>query len=969
MSGFQKFRGDPENKLFYILNGFTGGLNTEFSDDASSDMDFDSLINFDVDKLGTLNKRNGFGQNKAAVELLKKCFDTYRPNYFPDPDKYHIMYVKLLRNDNNCFRNLLGFDNYKDYQKQYGFQNNTFELLIITDDPYMTGVEARSMAWYVRCKLPELNKENPELDTLEVVSYNRDLACNFNHDRKLMNINTIEYYDDIWFTDNEVGLVRFDRSATINSSLDLALAFHYTGDIGTFIYTDDPDNGPYYSVENEAYKPSGTEFTVSNLGVNLLSDNPLTDIAINRTSIESIQGVFVGTTDGKIITDRVISNSEPFLLYIIYTGASGFTITAKSGDSDIGLEIEEQSSLSSANIKVYKISFKTSPSNELELKIMKNDATLDPMYAYYNIGQLNPDMEVVKHLNIGKFGMTLMGSRAVFYAEDTIYFSDINIFNYIPANNYLKVPIEPTDKITKICYFKGVYIIFTKEKIFKMVGDFGTSSFALEPVSTSIGCHAGNTVVPIEDTLYFISPRGLYSLKSSTFIEGMQNLKEMDLKVKRLTSDFTRYDPNYNSLTYRYNGVSEHAYAIRYKDKYMLFYNNDVNDKNYPSENDLDVLVYQYDTNTYTTYRFAEKPRFLFMIDGNLQAITTGKEAVEGSLNLVHLYELNETIVFNIDTNAVKVPTIDFTLDNGIWFEFTGKFATNNYHSTILELKSKNNNKSINIVVDTNKIGIEIKNKGIVTSKVLTEVKNIDLEHSYDIFYMLSEDGRWNAGIHIDGNVAIYDTFDKNILTDVVYTTNHIGASYSYDSDKNIHWYRNKLEGEISYLSINNLEQTYTKKLSVSEFGISSTDFGKPIYVELETKGINMNYPQHLKKLKHIFVKMIGGYYYNEFFFELYGDNYLVNNPKKYYTELDEDGTIVYEYDEEKALEVDEITSMLGTFRLNETRLGEGNYRTKKLVIPSKAKNFKCKVYGESSDYLSLESFGFVCKLGKVKES
>ena len=338
-------------------------------------MDFDSLINFDVDKLGTLNKRNGFGQNKAAVELLKKCFDTYRPNYFPDPEEYHIMYIKLLRNDNNCFRNLLGFDNYKDYQRQYGFQNNTFELLIITDDPHMTGVEARSMAWYVRCKLPELNKENPELDTLEAVSYNRDLACNFNYDRKLMNINTIEYYDDIWFTDNEVGLVRFDRSATINSSLDLALAFHYTGDIGNFIYTDDPDNGPYYSIENEAYKPSGTEFTVSNLGVNLLSDNPLTDIAINRTSIESIQGVFVGTTDGKIITDRVISNSEPFLLYIIYTGASGFTITAKSGDSDIGLEIEEQSSLSSANIKVYKISFKTSPGNELELKIVKNGAT------------------------------------------------------------------------------------------------------------------------------------------------------------------------------------------------------------------------------------------------------------------------------------------------------------------------------------------------------------------------------------------------------------------------------------------------------------------------------------------------------------------------------------------------------------------------------------------------------------------
>ena len=50
MGSYQKFRGDPENKLFYILNGFMGGINTEFSDDASSDTDFDSIVNFDVDE-------------------------------------------------------------------------------------------------------------------------------------------------------------------------------------------------------------------------------------------------------------------------------------------------------------------------------------------------------------------------------------------------------------------------------------------------------------------------------------------------------------------------------------------------------------------------------------------------------------------------------------------------------------------------------------------------------------------------------------------------------------------------------------------------------------------------------------------------------------------------------------------------------------------------------------------------------
>ena len=54
--------------------------------------------------------------------------------------------------------------------------------------------------------------------------------------------------------------------------------------------------------------------------------------------------------------------------------------------------------------------------------------------------------------------------------------------------------------------------------------------------------------------------------------------------------------------------------------------------------------------------------------------------------------------------------------------------------------------------------------------------------------------------------------------------------------------------------------------------------------------------------------------------------------------------------------------------RLGDTRLGEGNYQTIKMVVPSKGKNFKVKMYGKNKDYMSLESFGFVSKLGKVKQ-
>lgn len=49
MGAYQKFKGDPETKLFYLLDNFMGGINTEFSDDSSNDTDFESIINFDMD--------------------------------------------------------------------------------------------------------------------------------------------------------------------------------------------------------------------------------------------------------------------------------------------------------------------------------------------------------------------------------------------------------------------------------------------------------------------------------------------------------------------------------------------------------------------------------------------------------------------------------------------------------------------------------------------------------------------------------------------------------------------------------------------------------------------------------------------------------------------------------------------------------------------------------------------------------
>ena len=70
MGKYQTYKGNPENKLFYIIEGLIGGINTDFSDDTSSDNEFKSIVNFTMDKRGSLYKRMGFGKLSALSEIF-----------------------------------------------------------------------------------------------------------------------------------------------------------------------------------------------------------------------------------------------------------------------------------------------------------------------------------------------------------------------------------------------------------------------------------------------------------------------------------------------------------------------------------------------------------------------------------------------------------------------------------------------------------------------------------------------------------------------------------------------------------------------------------------------------------------------------------------------------------------------------------------------------------------------------------
>jgi len=1463
MGKYQRYKGDAENKLFYLIDQLVGGINTDFSDDSSPDNEFKSIVNFTMDKRGSLYKRMGFGKLTAVSQIFAKFHDTpevkNKTEANPNPEDYNdnVVYIKMLRNDNNCFRNLSAFTGekaYRKYQALYGDQNNVFKMLIITTN----NESNKSKYWLYTCKLKPLeydeHGEPTEIETIQLTESVAELPVIFKWDRNLTNIDTIEFFDKIYFTDNDKGIVCFDRKTDTFS--------YYGAAIG--------------NTANQAYKPSPME--IRKVGFNILGDDPLHWVDYQGLSTDSIQGVYLTTTDGKPTT--VIPNTGSFKLNILYTGTdNGFDIVFKEGETERSANVTVDGTTSATGLKVYDVVFTTVPTSNVEIKITKTGASINDYYDYYDVGAVDQEVKAVSHLNIGDYGMIEMYNRAVYFKDDTIWFSEINNFHYVPNYNYVSLPIEPTDKITKIIYFRNVYVIFTKFRIYKMSNAFGDANFQVVPLNLSIGCHAPHTIVPIENVLYFASPRGIYQLISSAAYGNsansltFENVKEIDTKVKSLTSNVTMYLGELTDPAVRYSGISEHSYAIRYKDKYMLFFNTAFEQGDIAALQNLDVLVYNYDMKAFSEMRFTEKPTFMFMLDGAIEAYCTvpqkeeysveetlleydfsnvtgdtvedesgnGYDAktfgsmiikpgigitLDGNNNYVKtgvinsnynlkngfkvsmktnissftdafLYNLKQAVAtgqatpqtFTISTGwsqgykadlicntepnnndrtvkvyytlryyrdstnrnasqngtfslkdtttgATLIPSTSFSYNLGSSLSRdvkTGNFTINqgdgqyrhnwkldvsSYYPTYSTRREKGSNTSFDVtrnsqfgdalgiritgtceatdtgcrvtytpyahlasgtslyigaralwawingnehyhetpsisssggtkdisagtqtqdisydgsptvsvdarwnlratfagvyrenvdidafsiqlpvsrnVTDTNwnpfsvtgtllvelnqMLNLSYKNLAIginnehslkvicnseyqeVSVDVVNNNKSIVGSHTIRVEYVKTQD--YLVSIYLDNALFGTATIPENCIVNSNRDASIIGSgivgdidyfqlqlidnryiiNYDFDNGKGtyvtdksgnnltgsivgtVDWIVEegiKFDGSTCYVAIpiissnvpfsngysiefeskftnisqiskiidlagdyntgslgdlkcsincgkidgtNNLvfesygiskKRTnivssninllekhkwkydvrdngknydltlycddiivaedsfnyggisnvirrsnfigksnrpgdslfagilYNLKITINyspnpapiyendvfEYDTTYDEFGKDMEIELETKGINLQYPLHKKKLKNIFVKGLGGYSYKEFFCELYVDGHRVNDPYNYRYSIDETtGQVIYDYTENKDLSFDEKISLLGNMRLDKTKLGESTYQTKKLIIPSKGKNFALKIYGMSSDYLSIESFGFVCKLGKVKE-
>lgn len=172
----------------------------------------------------------------------------------------------------------------------------------------------------------------------------------------------------------------------------------------------------------------------------------------------------------------------------------------------------------------------------------------------------NSEPIVIETIDFKTMKGIIINDKLVLYTHNTIIWSDDfstrrdessstpveQSFSYFPNHNWASLPLAYNDSIQKIAYYRGSWIIFTKESIYRMNGEFTADEMEIVLINDSIGCIAPGSVRGINNTLIFLTEDGLYALRQNYYQEGLENV----IKIDDLIKGVIPYGTNYESIVH-----------------------------------------------------------------------------------------------------------------------------------------------------------------------------------------------------------------------------------------------------------------------------------------------------------------------------------------------------------------------------------------------------------------------------------
>ena len=670
----QFYRGSPTNKEYFLVNDFSGGVNTTDVDDVIRDNEFRELLNVELGAKGMIQNRKGFGYFLILNSLTSNLISNG-----------HCSLFKVLNDKNNLLLKMKAHGS-NEISFYTDTQENAYdlEILLIID----TKVGLLKITKEAGVSLFTVNfTEKYDLQNLvfeTITSYKRDI----------LSIKTIDYADKVYFMLSDI-------------SEQLTGIGVWDGIAKSFSYID--NTNPYKPTPREVVSTTGL------LGLNALATNPLTWVENTSSGVKTIYPPYLSLElVGAVATGELYVDAFPvfenFSLNVFYSGSAinPFELEIKFIDQNKQevdydliatntfsgrlvyliqiLDIENYSYLnvevskrqprieleSTAKLTTYyglsfgdrlhilsenKVYLKTNNrgyylSDYAEEEIVSSATNADPetanpsvlfadyelpenynkyfliyndsvsvLYSYTSSGwfsggqivryqswedilpiknqtiikittpesyyvrvgdtggtitdflkltdyneyevintvnnrfSVNPSVvsSPSKGINLQNAKMVEINKRMVLYKGNEIWFSELQKFDYFPQFAYVILPLQIGDEITNISYFRGSYVVFTKEKIYKLIGDIEESDFEVKLINDFIGCIAGNAVRSVENSLFFMSKQGLYRLYTNYYADGLENVSKVDTQIRGLIP------------------ITEQMSSLLYNGQYLLF--------------------------------------------------------------------------------------------------------------------------------------------------------------------------------------------------------------------------------------------------------------------------------------------------------------------------------------------------------------------------------------------------------------
>jgi hypothetical protein len=297
----QFYRGDPSLKQYFLIDDFSGGINTVDVDERTSDNEFRNLLNVELSKKGMIQNRKGWGQ----FSLLNNFIASKNITDFP---ANNFALIKVVKNNGNLLQIFSEAQTENLIEGQFTLPSfYELEIMFIYQD---NGIKLGLLELY---SPRQIVSGGPLVDISSFKVITNIATASFSEDKPLINIETVDYTDFIYFS-----------LSSLNSTL---IGFgEYNVSEKSFRIVRDDELPPNAFV----YKPNAYE--VSKIGFNVLSNNPLTDIA-ERTGFLTISGLYLMTHQITTVggTKTVVDTKTPIFsippsgrvtLNVLFTGAA-----------------------------------------------------------------------------------------------------------------------------------------------------------------------------------------------------------------------------------------------------------------------------------------------------------------------------------------------------------------------------------------------------------------------------------------------------------------------------------------------------------------------------------------------------------------------------------------------------------------------------------------------------------------------